>query len=214
MQLVVIGCGRVGAGLAQALDEAGHGVAVVDPNEEALHRLPTRFGGRFLAGDPLERGVLQESGLERADGLAVVTDSDDLNLALALAARRIFRVPRVVARLHAPGRAGLYQRLGVHTLSALAGGIRRLQDLLTLSPLHPVASLGQVDLVEVHVTPTLLGRPLRVLEVPGEVHVVALTREGATHLVSPEVPLAEGDVIQLAVREPSLARLRALLGLE
>jgi trk system potassium uptake protein TrkA len=168
----------------------------------------------MVVGDPLEREVLQRAGLDGADAVAVVNDSDDLNLALALAVRRLFRVPRVVARLHAPDRAALYHRLGVLTLSPIAGGVRRLLDQLTLSPLHPLASLGQVDLVEIHVPPTLVGHPLGALEVPGEVRLVALTRDGATHLASPETPVAAGDVVHLAVREPALGRLRALLGLE
>lgn len=164
----------------------------------------------------MEREVLEEVGLDRADAVALVGDSDDLNLALALAARRLFRVPRVVARLHAAARGGLYQGLGVQTLSPIAGGVRRLADLLTRSPLHPVASLGggNVDLVEAHVPPTLAGRPLGALEIPGGVRVVALSRAGTTHLAAPEVLLEEGDVVHLAVREPSLGRLRALLGLE
>src|SRR6266487_2976244 len=115
MQSIIIGCGRVGAGLAQSLSQRGQVVMVVD--QEA-------------------------TGIERADGLAVVTGSDDTNVVIARLARQVFRVPRVVARLHDPRHAEVYRQLGIQTLTPLTWGIQRLSELLCYTHLNTTLSLG------------------------------------------------------------------------
>lgn len=211
MQIVVIGCGRVGAGLARALEEAGHSVCVVDEREEALQHLAAGFSGRLVHGDPTDRRVLEEARLGTADGLAAVGDSDDRNLVLALAARRVFRVPQVVARLHDPRRAALYERLGVRTLSPIATGVRRLAQLLSPLPLAPMLWLGDVEVVEFRVPSALDGRRLEAVELEGHVRVVALTRGGATCLPTAGAVLAAEDVLTLAVSPAGAERLKEVL---
>lgn len=211
MRYVVIGCGRVGAGLARALEEAGHEVCAVDEAEEALQRLNSGYRGRLVHGDPTDRSVLEEAGLDRADGVAAVGDSDDRNLVLALAARRIFRVPRVVARLHDPRRAPLYERLGVRTLSPIVSGIRRLVELLSPLPSNTVLSLGEVALVQVRVSPPLAGRRIDTLELEGHVRTVALERGGRTWLPGDAFVLAAEDILYLAVSSEGSERLREVL---
>ncbi len=83
MQSIIIGCGRVGAGLAQSLSQRGQVVMVVDHEATAFERLGTGFKGQTLLGAGLDRDVLRQAGIERTDGLAVVTGSDDTNVVIA-----------------------------------------------------------------------------------------------------------------------------------
>jgi trk/ktr system potassium uptake protein len=212
MRMIIIGCGRMGAGLAQTLAQRGHAVTVVDNDPAAFERLGPFFNGQIVAGVGFDRDVLLQAGIERADGLAAVTASDEANVVAARLARQVFRVPRVVARLYDPRKAEIYRRLGILTISTTTWGIQRIAELLCYSDLDVVMSLSsQVDLVQVHAPSLLVGRTTQALIVPGEVHVVAIDRAGRTLLPTPETAFQEGDLIYLAVLAESADRLKALL---
>lgn len=213
MKALVLGCGRVGAGVARELAGRGAEVVVVDRVPEELTRLGVSFPGGKAGGNILDRQVLIDAGIERADAVAVVTGNDQTNAVAALAARRVFRVPKVVARLYDPRTAASYQRLGIRTLAPVTWGIQRIADLVTATSIEPTASLGTggVELVEAHVPALLDGRPAAELEVQGEIHVVALTRHGRTTLATPASRMATGDLAHLAVGIASMGRLETLL---
>ncbi len=214
MRIVVIGCGRVGGGLAATLVDRGHAVTVVDSDPAAFHRLGTGFKGQTVAGVGFDRDVLIQAGIERADGLAAVTGSDEANVVIVQAARQVFRVPRVVARVYEPRKAEIYQRLGIPTLSPVEWAINRLAELLCYSWLDTVLSLGQgeVDLVQEEVPALLVGRTVNELTVPGEIQVAAISRGGKAFLPTQGTKFQAGDVVHLVLLASSADRLKALLG--
>jgi trk system potassium uptake protein TrkA len=213
MRLITIGCGRMGAGLAQALGERGHAVTVVDRDPAAFEALGPAFGGRTVVGVGFDRNTLLEAGIARADGLAAVTASDETNVVAARLARLMFRVPRVVARLYDPRKAEIYRRLGIQTISTTAWGIHRIAELLGYSELDSIVSLGsgEVDIVEILVPHLLVGRDVYEVAIPGEVQVVALSRAGSTFIPTPGTRFVEGDLLQLSVLATSIERVRMLL---
>src|SRR5512138_3897707 len=184
MRLIIIGCGRMGAGLAHTLSQHGHSVTVVDRDPQAFERLHSSFKGQTIAGVGFDRDVLLQAGIERADGLAAVTASDETNVVAARLARLMFRVPRVVARLYDPRKAEIYRRLGIQTISTTAWGTQRIAELLGYSQLDSIVSLGSgaVDIVELAVPHVLVGRPVSDVTISGEVQVVAISRGGTTFL--------------------------------
>jgi trk system potassium uptake protein TrkA len=214
MHSIIIGCGRVGAGLAQSLCQRRQSVTVVDQEPTAFDRLGTRFTGQTIVGAGLDRDVLIQAGIERADGLAAVTGSEDTNVVLARLARQLFRVPRVVARLHDPRHAEVYRQLGIQTITPLTWGIQRLTELLCYTHLNTILSLGsgEVDLVEVELPYLLAGRSVNELTLLGEIQVAAISREGHTFLPTLGTVFREGDLVHLVVLGSSAARLTALLG--
>lgn len=213
MRIIVIGCGRMGAGLARTLCLRRHEVTVVDEDPSAFARLGAAFKGQTVPGSGIDREALLKAGIERADGLAAVTASDDVNLVAARVALQVFRVPRVVARLYDPRKAEVYQRLGVNTITPVTWGIHRIAELLCHSRLDTVVSLGsgEVDVVEAEVPALLVGRTVSEMTFPGEAHVVAVTRGGKTSLPTLESVFHKGDVVHVAVHISSAERLRALL---
>lgn len=215
MKIIIIGCGRVGAGLARTLSLRDHKVKVVDKDPAAFERLGLAFKGETIVGVGFDRDVLLQAGIERADGLAAVTASDEANVVAARMASRVFRVPRVVARLYDPRKADIYRRLGLQTIAPVTWGIHRIADLLSYSPLDVVMSLGDggVDLVETEIPPLLVGRTVDELTVPSEIRVVAISRGGKTFLPTRGTVLQEGDLLHLATLATSTDRLKALLGL-
>src|SRR5690349_3535005 len=142
MRLIIIGCGRMGAGLAQTLGQHGHKVTVVDADPAAFEQLGPAFTGQTVVGVGFDREVLLQAGIERADGLAAVTASDEANVVAARLARLMFRVPRVVARLYDPRKAEIYRRLDIQTISTTTWGIHRIAELLGYSQLDAIVSLG------------------------------------------------------------------------
>jgi trk system potassium uptake protein TrkA len=214
MKIMVIGCGRVGAGLARQLSLDGHDVVVVDSDPAAFARLAPGFPGRTVAGTALDRPVLVAAGVEDADALAAVTGSDEVNAVIARLAVNRFRVPRVVARMYDPRQADLYGRLGILTISPVAFGIGRLSELLALKDVATVATLGggQVDLNQVSIPPALDGRPCSELEVAGEIDVAAVTRGARTFIPDTATRLHKGDVVYVVATAGAGERLQALLG--
>lgn len=215
MKILVIGCGRVGAGLAQALERRGHALTVVDVDAAAFARLGPLFKGRQITGFALDRAILQSANIELVDGLAAVTGSDEINVVVSRLARNVFHVPRVVARVYDPRKADIYRRLGVHTISPIGWGVNRLTDSLAFPELDVPFSLGsgEVELVEAEVHPLLVGRTVLEVTIPGQVHIVAIKRAGRYQLPAPATALQPDDVLCVAVVATAVDRLRALLGL-
>lgn len=216
MKIVVIGCGRLGAGLAEALSRRNIAVSLVDRDAAAFERLDSSFKGETVTGGGFDREVLLRAGIESADALAAVTASDEVNVVAARVARVIFRVPRVAARLYDPRKAEVYLRLGISTISHVDWGVSRIIELLCYSRLESIKSLGsgEVDIVEVEVPQLLVGRTVHDLTLHGEIHVVAITRRGKTVLPALGTEFRQGDLVHLAVLGSSSERLKVILGLQ
>ena len=117
MRVVVMGCGRVGTSLADALSRLGHEVAVIDRDPTAFHRLSPDFTGERILGMGFDREVLLRAGIEHADAFAAVSSGDNSNIISARVAREMFGVQKVVARIYDAKRAAVYERLGIPTVA-------------------------------------------------------------------------------------------------
>jgi trk system potassium uptake protein TrkA len=126
-----MGCGRVGSTLAVDLEKSGHTVAVIDQNREAFRRLGSNFNGRTVAGVGFDRDTLLEAGIEKADAFAAVSNGDNSNILAARVARENFGVKNVVARIYDPGRAEIYQRLGIPTVATVLWTTDQIMRRLT-----------------------------------------------------------------------------------
>ncbi len=215
MKFILIGCGRMGVALARALILREHTVTLVDKDPAAFERLGPHFKGKTVAGIGFDREVLLEAGIQKCDGLAAVTDSDEANVVTGRVASQIFRVPRVVARLYDPAKAEIYRRLGLQTISTVAWGTNRIADLLCYSQFDTLDSLGagQVDRVDLDIPARLEGRTVADLTVAGEIQVIAVTRGGKTFLPTPGTVFQAGDLLHLALAGTSIDRLKAMVGL-
>jgi trk system potassium uptake protein len=214
MNLIVVGCGRVGVQLALSLAR-GHRVSVIDTRAEAFDRLGPAFTGRTVEGEGTDEEVLMRAGIGEADGLAAVTTSDNANAIIAKIARDRFHVARVVARLYETHRRTLYERLGLPTVASSTWGALQMEHVL----LHPwaniIASLGdgEVRLIELEVPDAWEGKTLP--EAIGEEALAAaLIRGGQASLPLPTTRLARDDrlvisatVEMMAVIESRLAEL-------
>ena len=116
MKAVIVGCGRVGAGLADALDRAGWQVLIIDRSTAAFDRLPSSFGGTALRGDGTDEDTLRRAGAEGADLFLALTEGDNRNIMAAQLGVEVLGAIRTVAKINDPVRAEAYSHLGFATL--------------------------------------------------------------------------------------------------
>lgn len=215
MQAIIVGCGRSGSGLAQALSKTGHTVTVVDLNADAFAALGPDFKGKTVEGVGFDRDVLALANIGQADALAAFTASDEANIVIARIAQEVYRVPKVVARLYDRNKAEIYKNLGIQTISTTTWGIKRAVDILTYSPLDAVLTFGggDVELVKIEVPTMLAGRKVDELTVLGSIHVAAIERGSRTLLPTVGTILQRGDVLYIASAISAGTQLKQLLGL-
>lgn len=216
MKVIVVGCGRVGAGLAYRLSQQGHKVTVMDQVESAFDILPPDFRGRTIVGEVLSQDVLQRAGIEQADGLAAVTSSDSTNVVVCHVARRVYGVPNVVVRNYNPRWLALQQDFGFQVISSASWGAQRMEELLSDSPVRTVFSAGngEVEVFELIVPERWNGRTLENLMAGNACLPVALTRAGRATLPTMTMALQSGDILHLSGTQDAVEPLRARLAAE
>lgn len=123
MNVVIVGCGRVGAHLATRLDAEGHRVTVVDERVAAFGRLGRDFSGEMVVGNGIDEGVLRRAGIETADCFVALTNGDNRNLMASQIATRIFGVKRVITRIYDPIRQQVYSEMGLETFCPTTLGV-------------------------------------------------------------------------------------------
>jgi trk system potassium uptake protein TrkA len=215
MKVVVVGCGRMGSELALRLVDGGHEVTVVDKDPRVFRRLGAAFTGARVAGVGFDREVLRRAGVEHADALAALTSGDNANIVTARVAQKLFRVPKVVARVYDPRRAEIYRRLGLQTVSTTAWGVVRIVQLLAHRDLNVIRTLGagEVELIEHEAPPHWVGRAVSHVTVPGEISVAAIMRRDTAVLPAPATLFQSGDRVVIVALPAARKRLEHLLAL-
>jgi trk system potassium uptake protein TrkA len=213
MNIIVVGCGRVGAELAYRLYQKGHQVTVIDQLDTAFDNLPPDFRGRMVEEEVLNQDVLRRAGIEQADGLAAVTNSDSVNAVVAHVARAAYHVPNVVVRNYDPSWRPLHEAFGLQVISSASWGAQRLEELLYHAEIRTVFSAGngEVEIYEFSVPEAWHGRSLQELLPEGQCLAVALTRAGRAILPSDEMLLEAGDVVLLSATADGIEVLRQQL---
>lgn len=213
VHVVIAGCGRVGAQLARLLDADGHSVAVIDKDRRSFRRLGEDFGGQPLHGIVFDRRTLEQAGIDRAEAFVAVTSGDNSNIVSARTAHEHYQVPRVVARIYDPARAGIYERLGVTTIAAAQWTVEEIGRSLFPEGEHVSDSLGpgygDVAILSMVLPRGAKGITAEDVAVPGESVLVAVTREGRTAVPVPGGVLGAGDRLHVAVQRGALDKARA-----
>jgi len=211
MHFIIVGCGRLGANLAHKLSQKGHQVVVLDEDSETFKRLPPDFRGRMVQGEGLGQDVMRRAGVERADGLAAVTDSDALNAVIGHLARTVYNVPNVVVRNVDPAWLAYHEAFGAQVVSSAGWSAQRVEALLMPAVPSTVLSIdnGGVQVIRLEVPEHWWGTPLDAVLASSGVRPVSLTRAGSAVLPEAGTTLKQGDVLHLAGPPEVLEALRA-----
>lgn len=201
-----MGCGRVGSTLAKELETAGHTVAVIDQDREAFRRLGADFKGQTVAGVGFDRDTLIDAGIDRAQAFAAVSNGDNSNIIAARVARETYGISNVVARIYDPGRAEIYQRLGIPTVATVLWTtdqiLRRLNPDGSRSEWRDAS--GVVKLCEMHVDKKWFGHPISLIEKNTPARVAFITRLGEGIIPNEHTVLQEGDLVHVMVAEKNV----------
>jgi trk/ktr system potassium uptake protein len=213
VHVIVIGCGRVGSGIAVEFTRAGHSVGLIDKVARSFRRLPADWPGERIVGFGFDRDHLEEAGAHRASALAAVTSGDNSNILCARIARETYEIPNVVARIYDPRRAEIFQRLGIPTVPTVAWTIDHV--LRRMMPERAVTewsdSTGRLHLIERPLPVDWEGRRLPLDALRGDgIRVVAVTRAGVPMVDVDDLVGQEGDVLHLILIHGSEGALEAL----
>jgi len=200
VHVVIMGCGRVGASLAAAVERLGNAVAVIDKDAQAFRRLGTDFHGQQVVGGGFDRRVLVEAGVERAGAFAAVSSGDNSNIISARVARETFGVEHVVARIYDAKRAEVYERLGIPTVATVPWTTDRL--MRTLLP-DGVASAwrdptGKVAIVQLPLHEGWVGHAVQEVESATGCRVAFVMRFGTGVLPGPKTVVQADDQVYVA----------------
>jgi trk system potassium uptake protein TrkA len=210
MNIIIVGCGRLGAELAFRVFQHGNQVAVIDRTASAFNNLPAGFHGRTVEGEALNREVLVRAGIEKADGLAAVTNSDALNAVVAHAARTTFQVRHVYVRNYDQRWRQLHESFGLQVVSSASWGAQRIEELLSHGDLHTVFSAGngEIEVYEFLVPDPWIGKRVGELLSGVEAVPVALTRAGRSFLPGMETVFEEDDLLNLSATLAGIQQVR------
>ena len=214
VHIVIMGCGRVGSTLARSLEKRGHTVAVIDINAESFRRLGPDFSGKTVNGVGFDREVLLEAGIEDAEGFAAVSSGDNSNILSARVVRETFGVHNVVARIYDPGRAEVYERLGIPTVATVRWAADQVLRRLLPSGSEPQwrDPSGSVRLIEVHVDRDWVGRTIEQMEEATAARIPFLFRMGSGMIPKRNSIFQDGDLVYAAVADSKLAQVETILG--
>ncbi|MGM9641837.1 MAG: potassium channel family protein [Eubacteriales bacterium] len=127
---VIIGCGRLGANLANTLSEEGENVLILDKEKSSFRKLSSSFGGLAVEGDGTELDTLKAADVQRANTVIAVTNNDNINIMIAQIAKECFSVKKVISRLFDPERECIYQELGIDTICPVVLSANEIDKIL------------------------------------------------------------------------------------
>jgi len=208
VHVVIAGCGRVGSELANILSIEGHEISIIDKDPENFKRLSKGFKGRTIQGICFDLDVLKAAGIERADGFAAVTPSENSNLVSVVVAKDVFHVPKVVARIYDPRGAEIYRKEGIPTISDTIWGANTLKGILCTPGVSTLTSLGngEVVILQIEIPSRLIGRNVANLTMPAQSMVVGIVREGRGFIPTMGSQFQEYDIAIISVVSSSLTK--------
>lgn len=216
MNFVVVGCGRVGAELSYRLYKNGHQVVVVDSDPKSFNRLHPEFRGRTTQGDAISADTLERAGIEKAQGIAVVTNSDTMNAVVGHTVRTHYpNVKQIIVRNYDPAMREMLEAFQLQLVSSTAWGAERVQELLIDPSFRAVFSAGngEVEMYEMTIPSQWEGKRLAELMAGcPDCIAIALTRAGRAELPSAESTLSAGDILTVSATLEGMKVLRAHIG--
>jgi len=209
MYVIIVGCGRVGSELAKLLSNEGHNVVVIDRNPASFDRLGGTFNGLTMVGNGFDLKLLKQAGTEKADAFCAVTNGDNTNLISAQVAKKIFKVPKVLARVYDPQRAHIYTALGLDIISGTILFAAMLRDKIIESRFSSyLIETKDLGVIEIEVKGGLVGKTIQEINIPSEFLVVAIRRMQGVILPEPQTVLKDKDMLMAVVKVASLEGVR------
>ncbi|MBR2834970.1 MAG: TrkA family potassium uptake protein [Coriobacteriales bacterium] len=204
MNVVIVGCGRVGASLGRLLSGMGESVAVIDCDAKAFSRLGSEYQGRVVVGQGFDEETLIQAGIRDCDAFAAVTGSDNVNLMASEVAKRLYKVPRVIARLIDPERMNVYQQLGLDYICDTELVAESIAAMIHSTRSHHLDTFGAYEVLTFTLETRGGALMVRDLEDLGDIKIALCSREEEALRATANTFIHDGDTILATVHIDSL----------
>ncbi len=202
MNILVVGCGTLGAKLATRLDAEGHDIAIIDPVQRKFSLLGDDFDGITVEGVPIDQDVLRSAGIENCEALAAVTSDDNINIMVAQIAKEFFKVGKVVARINDPDKEDSFSRFGLDTICPTKLGASNVYSELTQHSDIKTLTFGDtiVSFVTVPTVKSSIGHRMSEIKLDSDYYPFAIQHiDGRLTLLKSNDPIINsGDQIIVA----------------
>ena len=214
MNIMIVGCGRVGSQLAVLLSQEGHNVTIIDKNADSFKRLGGTFNGVMAVGNAFDERLLRELKIEKQDAFVSVTSGDNTNLMASQIARKMFKVPRVIARVYDPERADIYKKFDLDIISGTILVAAMIRDKIIENRFTGyLVETGELGVIEIIASRDLEGKRVSDLNIPDEFSVVVIERKKKVIITETFTKIELGDKIMGLVRTTSLKKVKAIFKL-
>ena len=214
MYVIIVGCGRVGSELAKLLSVEGHNVVVIDRNPNSFERLGKTFNGVTLIGSGFDTELLKRAGIAQADAFCSLTNGDNTNIVATQVAKKIFKVPKAIARVYDPSRANIYRALGLDVISGTILFAAMVRDKIIESRFSSyLIESKDVGVFEIQADENMIGKTAGEINMPGEFLVVMLKNVKGVILPDTNTKIQKDDVLMAVVKTASLDKVRKKFGL-
>ncbi|EGD46066.1 TrkA-N domain protein [Ruminiclostridium papyrosolvens DSM 2782] len=199
MQVVIIGCGKVGAKFAQVLSEEGNEIVIVSNDPKSFKNLPPDFDGVTLTGVPIDQDVLKMAGIENADVLVAVTEDDNVNIMVCQVAKEIFKVPKVIARIYNPAREHVFHQFGLETICPTDITVNVMRAMLESNADVSTHNIGNTSVLFKHVklADGYIGKRIEQVKLKQSM-IFGVMRSGEFLLANAAGRLVKGDILVVA----------------
>lgn len=215
MKILIVGCGKLGAGLALELYKKGHTISIIDKDEDSFYRLGADFNGTLVVGNGYDQKVLEEAEIEYADAMVCATGSDEINAVAAKIGKDKYYVKYVIARLYNPRKAKVYEALGIKAISTTGFSINRAIELLSYNMMDSLALLGNdasSEIVRIRATPNIDG--MLVKEINDEkFKLFSIVRGESSFLPKDDDVIETNDILYFIIKTEAKRKLKILLGI-
>jgi trk system potassium uptake protein TrkA len=213
MNIIIVGCGRVGSQLAMLFSERKDDVAIVDMDAASFDSLGRNYEGRTIVGVGFDEDVLIEAGVEECDVLVAATDIDNTNLMIAEVGRRLFEVPHVLTRLYNPNRESAYMQLGLDYVCGTTLVAEEMYSKIVAGHGSHIDTFGNFEVLRFALD--LSGEKadsIRAsdLERDHEIRIIVFQRRdtGQSSIPMPDSVLHAGDIVLACVRVDLIDRFK------
>jgi len=203
MYIIVIGGGSIGKSLVNHLISEGHEVVIVERDDDRSKSLAENLDAIVIHGDGSSTDILKDAGIERADGVAVLTSDDNTNLTICQILKK-FNVPKIVAKVNEPDKKDLYISLEITAaISIVSAAVSQIKNVLTKDRGRSMMSIagGNAEVIEIKVTNSKLdGKKVRNIGLPYGALIAVVYRKGEVIIASDDTILNKDDVLTVVTK--------------
>jgi trk system potassium uptake protein TrkA len=203
--IVIVGGGNVGYYLAKTLSTTSHEVLLMEKDRQVHRMIAEELGEIAVQGDGCEVRLLEEAGVGRADVVVAATGDDEDNLVICQMSKRMFNVPRTIARVNNPLNEDLFHRFGIDaTVSSTKIIYNLIEQEIQTGQVTPLAALkrGRLEIVDIEISENspVLGKPIMELKLPAEAIIVCIVRQDRAMIPRGDMRFEVGDGVIALVR--------------